>query len=131
MPPEVDHYSTEEDIMYYKLVKDNMIHVCGSAVNGCLDSNGNCKRGYRSRVPTESTTLDANGYPKYKRPAERDLRVVPHNRELLLARLGRAHKCGVCRDELYSVILVQVFVQRQSQSKRYLSRNYGQYIEER
>ena len=81
---EVDELSMEEDIMYYDLVKDNMIHVCSNAVNGCIDSIGNCRRGYRGRIQTESSTLDANGYPKYKRPTERDFNVVPHNRELLL-----------------------------------------------
>jgi hypothetical protein len=49
-----------------------------------LDKNGNCKRGYRSREAMESTTLDHNGYPIYRRPNRDDLKVVPHNREVLL-----------------------------------------------
>ena len=85
MPPEEHEDSTDEDITYYNLVKDNMIHVCSNAVSGCLDVNGNCKRGYRNRVQTEASTLDANGYPKYKRPTKRDFNIVSHNIiELLL-----------------------------------------------
>lgn len=86
MPPESSEVESaiEEDKLYYERVKADMIHVCSSAENGCIDSNGNCKRGYKNRVPTESSTLDGNGYPKYKRPSDRDFKVVPHNRELLI-----------------------------------------------
>ena len=86
MPPESSGNvaTMAEDNLHYERVKADMIHVCSSAENGCIDSNGNCKRGYKNRVPMEFSILDANGYPKYKRPTERDFKVVPHNRELLL-----------------------------------------------
>ena len=77
MPP-------EDEILYYHVVNDQMIHVCSKAENGCIDSNGNCRRGYKNRVLLQASTLDENGYPKYKRPTERDFNVVPHNRDLLL-----------------------------------------------
>ena len=34
--------------------------------------------------PRPFTFLDENGYPTYRRRSQRDLKVVPHNRELLL-----------------------------------------------
>jgi hypothetical protein len=84
MPSTPTNQSSEEDWKYFNCVEQNMIHVCSNAVNGCLDKNGNCKRGYRSREAMESTTLDHNGYPIYRRPNRDDLKVVPHNREVLL-----------------------------------------------
>ena len=84
MPSTPTNQSSEEDWKYFNCVEQNMIHVCSNAVNGCLDKKGNCKRGYRSREAMESTTLDHNGYPIYRRPNRDDLKVVPHNREVLL-----------------------------------------------
>ena len=40
MPP-------EDEILYYHVVNDQMIHVCSKAENGCIDSNGSCRRGYK------------------------------------------------------------------------------------
>ena len=84
MPPEPNEFSSEEDKSYYCSVVGNMMHVCSNAVNGCLDANGKCKRGYSSRTIIVETTLDDNGYPVYRRRYERDFKVVPHNREILL-----------------------------------------------
>jgi len=84
MPPEPTDHSSDEDRKYYECVLRDMVHVCSNAVNGCLDQHGNCKRGYRTRDTMECTTLDENGYPKYRRPHREDLKVVPHNREVLL-----------------------------------------------
>ena len=75
---------SEDDSEYYACVERHMTHVCSNAVNGCLDKDGNCKRGYRRREVMATTTLDENGYPIYRRPNRADLKVVPHNREVLL-----------------------------------------------
>ena len=75
---------SEDDSEYYACVERHMTHVCSNAVNGCLDKEGNCKRGYRRREVMATTTLDENGYPIYRRPNRADLKVVPHNREVLL-----------------------------------------------
>ena len=61
-----------------------MMHSCKQAENGCLDKDGNCRRGYQNDKLRPVTTLDDNGYPSYRRRTLRDLKVVPHNRELLL-----------------------------------------------
>ena len=85
MPPERTELSSEEDIRYYKAVEDHMIHCCcAQAENGCLDKNGKCKRGYQNDEVRPVSILDENGYPTYRRRAKRDLKVVPHNRDLLL-----------------------------------------------
>ena len=75
---------SEDDSEYYACVERHMTHVCSNAVNGCLDKEGNCKRGYKRREVMDTTTLDENGYPIYRRPNRADLKVVPHNREVLL-----------------------------------------------
>ena len=42
---EVEITQFAEDWEYYKLAKKLMKHTCHDGVNGCLDSNGRCKRG--------------------------------------------------------------------------------------
>jgi len=84
MPPELTEESSEEDRRYFKAVQDHMMHSCKQAENGCLDKDGNCKRGYQNDKLRPVTILDENGYPSYRRRTLRDLKVVPHNRELLL-----------------------------------------------
>ena len=82
MPP---HGSTDDYNAYLEAVNRDMIHVCSSAVNGCLDKDGVCKRGYRNRTIRFYTTLDDNGYPVvYRRRRDIDFMVVPNNRDLLL-----------------------------------------------
>ena len=83
MPPELTELSTAEDTLYFQTVTDNMIHQCSAASNGCL-KDGVCKRGYGNVEVRPLTFLDDNGYPTYRRRAKADLKVVPHNRELLV-----------------------------------------------
>ena len=59
--------SSDEDVKYFNAVKDNMIHQCSKAINGCLDANNICKRGYGNVEPRPFTFLDENGYPTYRR----------------------------------------------------------------
>jgi hypothetical protein len=84
MPPEPTEETTKEDILYFKAVKDHMIHQCSGAINGCYNKHGICKRGYGNRDVRPVTFVDENGFPTYRRRTERDLKVVPHNREILL-----------------------------------------------
>jgi len=78
---------------YCELVRKHMIHKCSIAVNGCKkDVNCPCKRGYSDTAPAvETTHLDPLGYPIYRRRTDRDKRVVPHNKEILLAWDGHAN----------------------------------------
>ena len=85
--PTIDSSIPNEDnnnLAYFNAVKDNMIHQCSKAINGCLDANNICKRGYGNSEPRPFTYLDENGYPTYRRRSHQDLKVVPHNRDLLL-----------------------------------------------
>ena len=82
--PIITDTSSEEDIRYAKLVKDHMVHKCADAVNGCLNKNGRCKRGYQDTTICQNTSFDIKGYPVYQRLQEADLSIVPHSREALL-----------------------------------------------
>ena len=84
MPPELTESSSDEDRRYYKAVEDHMMHKCKLAENGCLDKNNFCKRGFSNDQVRPFTSIDENGYPTYRRRTQRDLKVVAHNRELLL-----------------------------------------------
>jgi hypothetical protein len=53
-------------------------------VNGCLDKNGKCKKGFMKTVIREKTTFSKEGFPEYKRRNVADLNVVPYNREIFL-----------------------------------------------
>ena len=65
------------------ICNNNMIHVCSNAVNGCLDENGNCKRGYDSTNLIEITYIDERGFPIYRRRNKKDLKIVPYNKKML------------------------------------------------
>jgi hypothetical protein len=72
-----------EDTEYYEAVNDFMIHSCHKGHNGCLKDDNTCKLGYNKLI-IQKTTLDAKGYPSYKRPTTEDLQIVPYNKEILL-----------------------------------------------
>ena len=82
--PIITDASSAEDIKYAQLVVDHMTHKCAKAVNGCLDDNDHCKKGYHSNALLPRTIFDQKGFPKYQRLNEEDLKVVPHHREALL-----------------------------------------------
>jgi hypothetical protein len=69
---------------YEAKITQYMTHACSAAVNGCKDKHGICSRGYMTRVPTTQNTIDETGFPSYARPTQRDLLVVPHNRDILM-----------------------------------------------
>ena len=77
---------------YIDLVKSKMIHHCAVAVNGCKKSaDAQCKRHYSDTSPPVLETYFKNGYPVYRRRHDKDRRVVPHNREILLDWDGHAN----------------------------------------
>ena len=81
-----------------------MVHHCSAQPpNGCLNSEGLCKRGYTSRATNNATSFDTKGYPIYYRPNERDLKVVPHNKKILLEWQGHSNVeyCGKTYSVLY------------------------------
>jgi hypothetical protein len=76
--------SSPQDLEYFQLVDKNLRHKCYSkSSGGCLDSDGVCKRGY-DEVTIDTTSFNDRGFPVYKRPTPADVKIVPHNREILL-----------------------------------------------
>lgn len=74
-----------ENEEYCRLIERHMIHECSTAVNGYKnDQFPPCKRGYDCTKITLQSRFDENGYPVYKRRTNDDLRVVPHDRQILL-----------------------------------------------
>ena len=85
--PVLSATSTAEDERYLKLVTDYEVHKCYSKAQGekgCLDDHGKCARGYTDDIIRPTADFDAKGFPLYKRPAEKDLRITPHHRGMLL-----------------------------------------------
>ncbi|XP_043463102.1 uncharacterized protein LOC122501545 [Leptopilina heterotoma] len=102
-PEIVDKYisaeipNPNENLELHEIVKANMIH--GPCGDWCFDKDGKCSKHFPKSF-TDHTTMDEDGYPKYKRKntgtyvrrdnSEFDSRyVVPYNKELLL--LFRSH----------------------------------------
>ena len=92
LPPDPDLCIDAEERLYSHLVRGNMVHkhVPQDKVNTCLDKDGVCRRGYDNKDLSPNTTFDTYGFPKYKRPAEKDLMVVPHEKYLLIDWNGHA-----------------------------------------
>ena len=103
--PDIDENSTAEDRLYYELVSSKMIHSCYHGIGGCLATANSrvCKRNYTDTDLIEQTYFDDKGFPIYRRPRREDLRVVPHNRELLIDCDCHINVefCGTCYTVLY------------------------------
>jgi len=76
--PRVDANSTPEEIAHRDFVQKHLTHTCSTGVNGCLDNNGHCTKGFHDTTIQEHTTFDIKGHPCFKRLAPEDLNVVPH-----------------------------------------------------
>ena len=103
--PNLDENSTDEDQTYYNLVNSKMIHTCYHGIGGCLASSDSrvCKRNYSDTDLREHTNFDEKGFPVYRRPRREDLRVVPHNKQMLIdcdCHIN-AEFCGTCYTVLY------------------------------
>lgn len=91
-PTMTENFISEEDQKYYEMVETYMIHKCSSGtVNSCLDSDGVCSKHYTTNKIQAHTTFNERGFPEYKRRTYRSLKVVPHNKRILLAWNGHAN----------------------------------------
>ena len=89
---DIDGTSSTEDIQYNKMIESYMIHKCSSGtVNSCLDSDGQCSKHYTTNKIQSKTTFDERGFPEYKRRTTKSLKVVPHNRKILIDWNGHAN----------------------------------------
>ena len=69
-----------------------MIHKCYTGEGGCLnEKTGLCERGFTSTVIEHRISLEAHGYSHYKHNRIEDLKVVPHNVNILLDWNGHAN----------------------------------------
>lgn len=90
--PLIDEFQSEEDIQYHDLVQKYMIHKCSSAEpNGCLDEEGKCSKYFTCNKIQSTTTFNERGFPEYKRLSANSLKIVPHNKKILLAWNGHAN----------------------------------------
>jgi hypothetical protein len=87
--PELNPNSSLTDRTYCEYVTSHMVHKCKRGV--CLDDNDICERGYTKNVIQQNTTFSNRGFPVYKRLNEQDLKIVPHNRSVLLDWNGHAN----------------------------------------
>lgn len=76
---------------YVELIREKMLHKCSSGVNGCLNDDNSCDARYDRTVCSLFSTIGEDGFPQYRRPLERDLMVVPHNKKLLEDWQGHAN----------------------------------------
>jgi Helitron helicase-like domain at N-terminus len=75
----------EAQNIYDDLIGETQIHTCAVGVNACKQKETDfCKRRFDRFSVSESTTFNKDGYPEYRRPNVCDLKVVGHNRCMLL-----------------------------------------------
>jgi len=98
-----------------------MMHKCSKEVNGCLDENGVCKRGYQTTVVVPATFFDSKGFPIYRREKEEDLKVVPYNNEILLDWSGHANVewCG----STYTCVYLYKYLFKGSKKEKFRLKN--------
>jgi len=90
--PDLNSLSTEEEKHYYDLVKKYMIHKCSSGTpNSCLNADGICDKHFTCNKIQGKTTFNERGFPEYKRLNSNSLKVVPHNKNILLAWDGHSN----------------------------------------
>ena len=90
--PDSNQNASFEDKVYAEYVRTHMRHQCSIApTNGCKHTaTGKCNRGYDDTIEC-STHFDDKGYPVYERLKAGDLKVVPHNKTILLDWGGHAN----------------------------------------
>ena len=106
----ISDLETDDPVRIY--IEKSMIHKCSASVNGCLNADGICRRGYQNHEVRLANSIDDKGYPVYKRLAEEDMNVVPTNAELINAwqRHINVEYCGSTYTILY--LSLQISVQR-------------------
>lgn len=112
-PDAINIYATDEERSEYNeyvdLIKSKMLHKCSDSVNGCTDKDGNCKKRYDQTIIRDNSDIDDKGFPQYKRLTERDLVVVPHNKQILMDWKGHAN-LEYCGSALTIIYLYKVFI---------------------
>jgi len=74
------------------MIESFMVHKCSSGTsNSCLDSDGNCSKHFTNNKLQPSTTFNERGFAEYKRTNVKSLKIVPHNKRILLAWNGHAN----------------------------------------
>ena len=69
-----------------------MIHTCSSGTpNSCLNDKGECTKHFTCNILQSKSTFNERGFPEYKRTNAKSLKVVPHNRKILLDWNGHAN----------------------------------------
>jgi hypothetical protein len=90
--PIISSDSTDDDILYSKLVEKYMIHTCSSGTpNSCLNDKGECAKHFTCNIIQPKTTFNERGFPEYKRTDPKSLKVVPHHKKILLHWNGHAN----------------------------------------
>jgi len=90
--PDIAEFPTEEELRYFNLVDKFMTHTCSrGTANSCLNSEGFCKKHFTENIIRQDTTFCEKGFPQYKRTADKDLRIVPHNKKILMDWNGHAN----------------------------------------
>jgi hypothetical protein len=89
--PHLTESSSPEERHYHQLIQKHMKHECSTAVNGCLDDRGHCRKGFMDTVIQHKSTFHPKGFVKFRRRTHADLRVVPHVRRILTDWEGHAH----------------------------------------
>jgi hypothetical protein len=74
----ITEFSSAQDIIDEALQGGHMKHKCSNAVNGCLDSNGHCTKGFQEHTIQEHSTLRDDGKVVYRRHNEKDMMIGPH-----------------------------------------------------
>jgi hypothetical protein len=72
----ISTYDFNNQSQYAKLVHGFIQHEHSygvTRVNGCLDKNKHCKKGYTNKPLAENTTFDNKGFPLYIRPPKRNI----------------------------------------------------------
>ena len=96
------------DPHYYNLVKNKMTHKHSKGVNGCMGANGKgCNKGFDKTHVCE-TSLDAKGYPTYRRDCNEDLMIVVHNRQILIDWDG--HACCEYSGSTYTLLYLYSYL---------------------
>lgn len=90
--------SSTEDLETVRRIRMLMKHHCSNSVNGCLNHQGRCTKGFHDTVISDTSFVKPNGRVVYRRRNETDLLIVPHNTDILNDWDGHAY-LDVCSTE--------------------------------
>ena len=84
VPPDLNNFSTPDERRYNRYFHIHMVHHCAICANDCKKSaTCKCKREYEDTI-IGNTHFDERGFPVYERLRQEDLKIVPHNRAILM-----------------------------------------------